>query len=324
MIIKVKIPTRLHLSLISMHNNGYRQNGGIGFSIDSPSLEIIFKDTKTLSLNDTRDRGFSNDEKKRILNILKDVSKRMSFDSGFEAIIKGDVPTHMGFGSSTAVRLALIEGLYLINKYTYTKEDIVKVSERGGVSGIGIETYFHGGLVFDMGRASHSDFAPSSAMEKENKTLPLVGKSVDMPLWDIGICIPNIKSKTEKEEKEFFKQTCPIDESESYKVLYHATYGVLASVIENDMKTFSKAIKEIQKCQWKKAERSLYGDALLKEESILYECGAKAVGMSSLGASLYFVADNVNEVIANAKKKLVKSKFFVANVNNTGRTIHYD
>jgi len=63
---------------------------------------------------------------------------------------------------------------------------------------------------------------------------------------------------------------------------------------------------------------------LLKEESILYECGAKVVGMSSLGASLYFVADNVNEVIANAKKKLVKSKFFVANVNNTGRTIHYD
>jgi beta-ribofuranosylaminobenzene 5'-phosphate synthase len=307
-----------------MHNNGYRQNGGIGFAIDTPTLEIHFKQADMLSIEDTRSRGFNDNEKKRILDILKDESHKMSFDFGFEATIKGDVPTHMGFGSSTAVRLALIEGLYLINKKEYIQEDIVKISERGGVSGIGIETYFRGGLVFDMGRASKSDFVPSSAMEEKEKTLPLVCKRVDMPKWQIGICIPHVEPKTEEEEKVFFTKICPIKKEESYKTLYHVTYGVLASVVEEDKHTFEEAIKQIQHCHWKSAERSLYGDVLLKEEKILYECGAKAVGMSSLGASLYFIADDVNDVMQKAKIKLEKSKFFVANTNNIGRSINYD
>jgi len=324
MLVKINIPSRLHLTLISMHEDGYRQNGGIGFSINIPSLEVDFQNIRTISIEDNRNSGFTQKEKQRIITILEDEVKKKNFTTGYIATIKGNVPTHMGFGSSTSLRLALIEGLYLINKHEYTKEDIVRVSERGGVSGIGIETYFHGGLIFDMGRTSVSDFVPSSSMEKKEKKLPLLAKRVNMPLWNIGICIPNIKPKTESEEKAFFTKTCPIEESESYKALYHATYGVLASVMEEDIDTFEKAIVKIQKCQWKKSERALYGDTLLKEESILYECGAKAVGMSSLGASLYFVADDVHEVIEYAKKKLIKSKFFITNVNNVGRTISYD
>jgi len=324
MIIKIKIPTRLHITLISMHDKGYRQNGGIGFTIDAPSLEIHFKQSSTLSIEDTRVEGFTRDEKKRILDILNTTSLKMSFDFRYEAIIKGNVPTHMGFGSSTAIRLALIEGLYLVNNRDYTQEEVVKSSERGGVSGIGIETYFGGGFVFDMGRRYKSDFAPSSAMETREKTLPLLCKRVNMPQWQIGICIPSIKPKTEKEEKSFFNKICPIAEEESYKTLYHASYGVLASVMEGDHNTFAEAIKHIQTCYWKGAERLLYGDALINEENILYECGAHAVGMSSLGASLYFVADDISKVVNKAKQQLKNSIFYEANVNNKGRIISHD
>ena len=322
--LKIKIPTRLHITLISMHKNSYRQNGGMGFAIDAPAVEIEFKEEEHLEINDQRKKGFTSLEKKRIIEILNALSGEKSFLKKYKAIIKGDVPTHMGFGSSTAARLALIEGLYVINKSDYTKEEIVQVSERGGVSGIGIETYFKGGFVFDIGRTDKSQFSPSSAMEKEKKELPLVCKSIKMPSWKIGVCIPDIASKTESEEKAFFIQTCPIEKNESYEVLYHGVYGLLASAIEEDKETFQKAIKQIQKCKWKSAERTLYGDALLKEEDILYDCGAKAVGMSSLGASLYFFADDVDLVIENAKLKLPNSQFFIADVNNTGRTIDYD
>ena len=307
-----------------MHENTYRQNGGMGFAIDTPAIEVEFKEKKHLEVDDQREKGFTSLEQKRIIEILNVLSEKKSFVKGYKATIKGNVPTHMGFGSSTAVRLALIEGLYIINKSDYTKEEIVQASERGGVSGIGIETYFKGGFVFDIGRADKSRFSPSSTMEKEKKSLPLVCKSIKMPSWKIGVCIPNIASKTESEEKAFFNQTCPIEESESYEVLYHGVYGLLASAIEEDKETFQEAIKQIQKCRWKSAERSLYGDALLKEEDILYDCGAKAVGMSSLGASLYFFAEDVDLVIENAKLKLPNSQFFIADVNNTGRAIDYD
>lgn len=323
-IMKIKIPTRLHLTLISLHDNGYRQNGGIGFAIDTPSLEISFKNTTSIEINDERTYGFNTEEKTRIVDILNKEKKRHDFSNGYTVTIIGDVPTHMGFGSSTAVRLALIEGLYLVNKFSYTEEDIVKASERGGVSGIGIETYFEGGMVFDMGSACKSDFVPSSSMEKEPKILPLVCKYISIPSWKIGICIPDIEPKTESEEKAFFNETCPIKESESYKVLYHVTYGVLASVMENDRNTFAKAIKEIQKCQWKKAERSLYGNELIDVENVLYECGAEAVGMSSLGPTLFFVAKDIEKVVSKSKVLLPKSQLFVADVNNNGRSISYD
>lgn len=324
MLVKINIPSRLHLTLISMHKDGYRQNGGIGFTIKDPSLEIVLQVSKKIEINDQRDKGFTKEEKERIFQILEYESKLRNFSKRYKASIKGNVPAHFGFGSSTAVRLVLIEGLYLVNEYKYTKEDIVKASERGGVSGIGIETYFHGGFVFDMGRANKNEFMPSSAMEKKEKTLPLLCKRIDMPSWQIGICLPNIKSKTENEEKKFFSKTCPIDEHESHKVLYHATYGVLASVMEDDMVTFSNAIKEIQKCEWKHAERELYGEELIVVEKALYDCGADAVGMSSLGATLFFVANDVDEMIKKAKNKLPKCQFYITDVDNIGRTITHD
>lgn len=307
-----------------MHNNGYRQNGGIGFSIDNPSLEVAFVESDAFGIDDMRQNAFLADEMQRIINILEDECKRLGFADKYKATIRGDVPTHMGFGSSTAIRLALVEGLYVTNKHKYNKDDIVRASGRGGTSGIGIEIYFHGGMVFDMGRATSSKFAPSSAMEQSEKSLPLVCKRVDMPPWEIGICVPDIKPKTETEEKEFFARTCPIDENQSYKALYHATYGVLASAMEDDIDTFASAINQIQDCQWKRAERSLYGSELPKVEKVLYECGAKSVGMSSLGATLFFVADDVADVVSKAQKQLGDSLLSSAMINNVGRTIRYD
>ena len=321
---KIKIPTRLHITLIAMHSNSYRQNGGVGFAIDSPSLEIDFYKSDTIVIEDKRENGFSLDEQGRIIKVLEKIQATKGFNKGILATIRGNAPTHMGFGSGTAVRLALIEGLYLINKKPYTSDEIILASERGGVSGIGIEIYFHGGLILDIGRSDKSEFAPSSEMEQKRKKLPLTLRRVDMPLWKIGVCIPDIKAKTEQEEKEFFAKTCPIDETESYKALYYATYGILGSAIENDKEIFSKAIQEIQTCQWKSAERQLYGNELEKVEEILYKCGADAVGMSSLGPSLFFIADDVSKVGEAAKKELISSKIFIANVNNTGREILHD
>jgi beta-ribofuranosylaminobenzene 5'-phosphate synthase len=101
-------------------------------------------------------------------------------------------------------------------------------------------------------------------------------------------------------------------------------YGVLASVMEGDRAVFEEGVKNIQHSRWKNAERSLYGNELLKVERHIYEAGATAVGMSSLGPSLYFLGNEIDTIVKLAKQKMPQSKFFVADVNNTGRSIHYD
>ena len=322
--LKIKIPPRIHITLISMHEGGYRQNGGIGFAIDAPSLVIAIQPSSEVHIEDKRENGFNQDEQGRIDAILHDTIRTYSLQHGIEATITGDIPTHMGFGSSTAVRLALIEGLFLVNKKSYDKQEIIRISGRGGVSGIGVESYFEGGFVFDLGRKEKHRFAPSSAMETQERPLPLLCKRVDMPQWQIGLCVPDIKPKSEEEEKHFFSRTCPIPQNESHNTLYHATYGVLASVIEDDIDTFAESIKNIQKTYWKNAEGSLYDDELISIEQILYESGAMAVGMSSLGPSLYFVADNIEDVILRAQKRLKSCRLLLAHMNNAGRSIGYD
>lgn len=315
------LPTRLHLTLISMHANGYRQNGGIGFAIDSPNIQLQIEKSEVFEIKDHRSNGLSAYEKDRLSSTLKEVYTSKNFKSACRVMISGDAPTHMGFGSGTAIRLGAIEGLFLINEYRYTQEEIVYASKRGGVSGIGVETYFNGGFVFDLGRADKSAFAPSSAMEEAKRTLPLTCKKIAMPSWKIGICIPNIKPKTESEEKSFFQKTCPIDEGESYKALYHSIYGVLASVMEKDIFTFSEAIKQIQSCKWKHSERSLYGDSLLKIEEYIYKIGALAVGMTSLGPSLYFISKDTDSLIKKATIEMPECLWMAANANNVGRVI---
>jgi beta-ribofuranosylaminobenzene 5'-phosphate synthase len=317
----IKIPTRLHLTLIAMHDGGYRQNGGVGFAIDAPNLAVAMVPNDVLVIEDSREDAFQRDELQRAKEILLAIINNKGFQKVYKASIQGDVPTHMGFGSSTAVRLALVEGLYLINDEPYTKEEIITASQRGGVSGIGVQTYFEGGMVLDIGRSSQSAFVPSSAMETTEKKLPLVCKQIKMPKWHIGICVPNISPKSEDEEKSFFQEVCPIGPTESYETLYHVVYGVVAATLEDDFQDFAKAIKAIQSCHWKNAERDLYGKALLKIEDELYACGAEAVGMSSLGASLYFVGENIEAVIESAKDRLPECKLWPSSPNNQGREI---
>jgi len=319
---KIKIYPRIALNLIAMHDGIYRKNGGIGFSIKNPSSVISFEKSKKFEIIDKRKNPFETAEMARLLQTLKGESKKNRFKHKIKIVIKGKLPTHSGFGSSTAIRLGCIEGLYLTNNYHYTQYDLIKASNRGGTSGIGINTYFEGGYVFDIGKKIDGIIHTPSSVESVLE-YPLKIIHDDMPNWDIGICIPNIiKTKTEEEEKEFFKSICPIQKDEAYKMLYHTIYGVLASIKEENINIFSKAIRHIQNCSWKSSERSLYGNELLKIEEELYKNDALAVGMSSLGPMLFFTAKDINKVIKKSKKNLdcilIKSK-----INNHGRKVEY-
>ncbi len=252
----IEIKPRLHLTLIGMNKDGYRINGGVGFAVQEPSLKLCFTKSDKFALSDARHFPFIEQEIIRIQKIIDQEQGNIKTRHNIRMKIEGEMPTHFGFGSGSAVRLASLEALYLLNNCKPKREQLVFSSGRGGTSGIGINTYFEGGLVIDLGRRSKEfSFCPSQLSESR-KSLPLVMQRMDMPGWEIGICIPNnISQKSEKEEEEFFRKTCPISSSEVYKTLYNVIYGLYSAIREKDQKTFYLAIQSIQQCAWKLSER---------------------------------------------------------------------
>jgi beta-ribofuranosylaminobenzene 5'-phosphate synthase len=318
----IEINPRLHLTLIGMNKEGYRINGGIGFAIQEPSLRLHFSKSDEFSLRDMRHFPFLEQEIIRIKKIIDQEKKKIGARHNIRIEIKGEMPTHFGFGSSSATRLACLETLYLLNNKKPEREQLVFSSGRGGTSGIGINTYFDGGMVIDVGRKAKQFVYQPSQLSEKRKILPLMMQRIEMPEWEIGVCIPiNIPHKSEKEEAEFFRKTCPISSSEVYKTLYNVIYGLYAAIREKDKKTFCLALQSIQQCAWKLSERKLYGQKLFRIEQKLYKCGAEAVGMSSLGPILFFMAKNVKDIVEKMKTEMADCKLLVTKPSNSGRNI---
>ena len=325
--LKIKVFPRIHITLIGMNREGYRINGGIGFSMASPTLDLRFEPVGAISVLDKRNQGFSKNELTRLDNHLNKVMKDKHLAEGFHCVIEdSQIHSHFGFGTSTMVYMSCIEALLIINKREYTNDDVVNLSGRGGTSGIGIITYFKGGFVFDAGVTNNAvrDLAPSSCFKGGDYRKPLIFKNISLPEWEMGICIPPIQSKTEDEERAFFDESCPIEQEAVQSILYESVYGISSSLLEKDYNAFCKSVDSIQKTKWKSLERNLYGDELKVVESVIRKAGAKCVGMSSLGPLLYFFGEDIDGIVDRVKADLTGSKCYKTSFNNSGRILEYD
>ena len=307
-----------------MNDEGPRINGGIGFAITRPFLEVVSAEDADFSLIDERKLGLSNSEKSRLIACLKIAKEKYALKHSISVSISGDSITHHGFGRGTAIRLACLESLMLLNGRVASNDDLIRLSGRGGTSGIGIHTYFSGGLVIDLGRKHVGGLHIPSTQVDGAFSKPLLLQQTQMPDWDIGICIPSqIDVLSEEDEKAFFRKVCPILESEAHRAVYYSITGVYAAVRENDKPVFEASIRMLQECAWKRAEREEHGQPLVNLERELYKAGANAVGMSSLGPSLFFLADDIDAVIAKATEALPSCKFIKTKPANSGRVIKH-
>ncbi len=317
----LQVPARLHLTLLAMHVGEYRMNGGIGFAIDKPNSLLSFTASECLEITDQRATPLDKEELKRLFNILVEEQNRYAFTNLIRADISGLMLGHSGFGSGTAITLACLEALHIVNQHTVTQEALIQSSGRGGTSGVGVHTYFNGGLVFDLGKPIDSQ-AHLPSHQVQSPVIPLLLSQIPMPDWEIGLCIPkNISIKTQAEEREFFRQVCPISAESAYETTYHTLFGLYAAIKEQNKASFCTALKAVQQCTWKRLEREEYGQALIDVESALYTSGAEAVGMSSLGPSLFFLANDVTEVIKKMQNKHLDCDLFLTKPVNHGRQV---
>lgn len=316
---------RVHITLIGMNSGGYRINGSVGFSISNPEIDIYYEVSDIIKITDEREIKFTEQETDRLCKVLKEVTNNLSLKKKISCTIKGSALPHYGLGSNTSIYMSCIEALLILNEIEYRQNDIIAYSKRGGTSGIGINTYFEGGFIFDVGiKSNEQSFKPSSIADRRGK-IPLVMHKCRLPDWRIGICIPKyIQNKSEQEEVDFFKKHCPIDRTSIESILYEAVYGVTSSIIENDYDVFCESINAIQSTQWKYLERSLYGERLIELEQKIKSLGADCVGMSSLGPLLFFTGKNIDSINERISNDIPKTIIYNTSFNNKGRKISYD
>lgn len=118
-----------------MNRDGYRLNGGIGFSISSPTLDMSFEESDTICIIDKRQYGFLEEELNRLKSHITQVSRKKNFQKVFNCVINESiVQSHVGFGSNSMIYIACIEVLFILNQRAYSEKDVIALAGRGGTS----------------------------------------------------------------------------------------------------------------------------------------------------------------------------------------------
>ncbi len=323
--IEVRSFPRVHITLLSMHHGGYRVNGGLGFAIDGPPFCVSASIANKWSVSSTDSESIDAQTLKYIESRLTAAQKTRQFSTPMAIKIRSSIASHSGLGSSTALCLSAIEAAAIANNIQLSRDQLVRMSGRGGASGVGINTYFEGGFSIDFGRKANELEQLKSSEAAISNSVPLRVGRTDLDLWPLVILIPpHIQTKSIVDEQEFFERTCPLSVESSQEVIYHATMGTYAAAVERDYGSFCRSINAIQQCAWKRAELSLYGYEVSDCIDSLQASGADAAGMSSLGPCVYFFSADPDEVLRRSKKITFNWRAIHTRPSNSGRVIVND
>ena len=313
---------RLHICLLDLSGKGYRRNGGVGFAVDAPSLKLKFSTSQYTDISVLTNFGFTEPEIVKLSSRLQKISTDLELGTGISIIDCGEIARHTGFGSGTAITLSCVEALLVANNHPIDKATLQQLSGRGGVSGIGINTYFDGGLVFDAGRVEDGQpFMPSGVIDTKFQ-LPVSLVSMLMPSWQIGILTSaDVQPLSSQAECQVFESVCPLSPQDVHEAVYHATFGVVSSALSHDFSTFCVAINTLQQCIWKRSEIAAFGDVITKTMSKLRDLGCDAVGLTSLGPSLYFLAKDFDQVCSRIRIAFPDARLIQTQPRNQGREI---
>jgi beta-ribofuranosylaminobenzene 5'-phosphate synthase len=279
--IKVITPSRLHITLIDLNGALGRIDGGVGLTLDYPSIRINAKKDVQLSVSGTTE--FAERVKSAASAILT------QYDINGVAIdVVQEYPNHVGLGSGTQVALAVgtaISELYGLNLNPTT---IAKLTGRGGTSGIGIAAYESGGFLVDGGHKGKTEFLPSSASGKYGPA-PIIVRH-DFPDWSIVLAIPNLRGASDKREIDVFQKQCPLPLNEVQELCHIILMAMLPAVVENDIESFGRSINRVQTLGFKRRELELQPFCAHLVQ-FMRENGAIGAGMSSFGPVVYGITD---------------------------------
>lgn len=330
--VRITTPCRIHLSLID--ENGYtgRVDGGVGLMLDQPNVVLeVSNSADEFAIECHRYYRESvhviNEKASKVFKLFHINNKNFHFN------LLRYYPSHVGLGSKTQLSLAIGTAISKLKNMDIPIEEITKMVERGGTSGIGWRGFETGGFIVDGGHdygigKEKEDFLPSSASGSANPALTISRYNIPEN-WRFVLIIPNVKPGANGEEEvDAFKKYTPIPRDEVNEVSHQILMKMLPGILKNDLKCFGEGLKRIQSIGFKRIEISLQKQIVKDLLKLFEKIGVKAYGMSSFGPSVLGITDT-DEEAEKLKKTVEKSlngiggHIFMCKPNNTGAKIEY-
>jgi beta-ribofuranosylaminobenzene 5'-phosphate synthase len=328
--LKIKTPSRLHLTLIDLNGTLGRIDGGVGITIEDPHLVMAAEpegnDIRVLFKESGLNQKLMDEYRSKMVDAALKITKSLNLNSGYIIKVLKTYPPHSGLGFGTQLSLAVGKLIAELNGQDISAVEIAQIVGRGGTSGIGVASFETGGFIVDGGhkKSEKLNFLPSSASKASP---PPITARYDFPDdWKIILVIPQVERNVSGEkEVNIFQEYCPIPLPEVQKLSHILLMNMMPAVVEGDLDAFGSALNSIQNIGFKKIEVKLQNQFIKDLMDNLRSSGAAGVGMSSFGPTVYAITDNSTKNIISTAKNLLKDqggKIILSKAQNDGAIIH--
>jgi len=291
--VRIKTPSRIHVTLIDLNGKIGRVDGGVGIALEKPGIEVTGRESDHVSV-----KGDA-----LYLERFGKVAEKLSgiFGKAVELEVFSDYRPHVGLGSGTQISLAVGKIYDELYDLGLNIGKIAEIVGRGGTSGIGGAAFETGGFIVDGGHAlkDKDGFLPSSVSKAKP---PCVIARHDFPDWKIVVVIPELSGFSGLREVNLFRKHCPLPIEEVRELCHVILMKMLPAVVEEDLDEFGEALWRVQHVGFKRVEVSQYGDLILSAMEVVRDEGF-AIGMSSTGPAIFAVVDSNARWVANALER---------------------
>lgn len=295
--VRLTVYPRIHmftfdLSLIS----GVLRHGSLGCSLKNIPITITVEDNSKFH----KDEIISTDQLKiNELDLRVNFEKlRTYIDSTTHYKVKIDMNVHArvhsGLGLSTQILGAIYLSCAKLSKRKLNKTDLFQLG-LGHYSTLGLSLLFTPGMIFEMGvkesDETHGLVIEPSLSEKYEAPANTIYKVNEFPFYTIVAIPKESVSISGVREIDFWNESLPDNDLDSYKTIYNIFENVIPSMIEGDFKTFVGSLNENIKRGSKPLEEQVQSNRTKEVLQALREKFDFAA-VSSLGPSLYAFSDN--------------------------------
>lgn len=313
---------RLHFSLIDLSRTGYRMYGGIGASIDAFPIELTFEACPIVDLQILRSSEYARGDIEKLERRLTSAMEKRDLKLGVRLVEAHGVLLHVGLGTGTRVALSCVEALFRLNDVWIDETELKWLSGRGGASGQGLHTYFHGGLCLDIGKKRDGLDFLSSDSQDTLCSLPTTVGAIPKIIWPLVVVVPKVSGKVSVlAESKYFASATPIEDIAVFEAAYVALFGIYGGALDEDYKAFCHGLNRLQQLPWKSGETALHGSELQQRIELARQEGADAVIMSSIGPTFACASLQPELLALRLISRFDDATVVVTNVRSQGREI---
>lgn len=316
---EIETSARLHLSLIDLNGSEGRMDGGLGITLDKPSLSISCHE------NDSKTEIFFDDSLKveekevyesKILEASNNMKEYLNIKTNYSFEINEIYPIHQGLGLGTQLALSIGQLIAKMNNKNFNVYQLAKIIQRGGTSGIGVHSFANGGFIIDGGHKKDikNNFLPSSASKVSPP--PLLAR-YDFPTeWNIILATPfSTRGSSGQSEINIFQSYTPVNLAEVERICYLTLMKVMPAILEKDLDSFGDGINKIQSLGFKSIERKLQTNKVQQIIDCFKENDIPCRGMSSFGSTCFGITDSNTKSIYKELLEIMENKGNVIKTN---------